>query len=45
MMENKVLNFIKENKMIKAGETVVMGVSGVVTQFVIRKTDSKRRKH
>ena len=24
---------------------VVMGVSGVVTQFVIRKTDSKRRKH
>lgn len=23
---------------------VVMGVSGVVTQFVIRKTDSKRRK-
>ena len=28
MMENKVLNFIKENKMIKAGETVVMGVSG-----------------
>lgn len=28
MMENKVLNFIKENKMIKAGETVVIGVSG-----------------
>ena len=28
MMENKVLNYIKENKMIKAGETVVVGVSG-----------------
>ncbi len=28
MMENKVLNYIKENKMIKAGETVVIGVSG-----------------
>ena len=27
-MENKVLNYIKENKMIKAGETVVVGVSG-----------------
>lgn len=28
MMENKVLNYINENKMIKAGETVVVGVSG-----------------
>ena len=28
MMENKVLNYIKENKMIKAGEMVVVGVSG-----------------
>ena len=27
-MENKVLNYIKENKMIKAGEMVVVGVSG-----------------
>lgn len=28
MMENKVLKYINENKMIKAGETVVVGVSG-----------------
>lgn len=27
-MKNKVLKFIKENKMIKAGESVVLGVSG-----------------
>lgn len=28
MMENKVLNYINANKMVKAGETVVIGVSG-----------------
>ncbi len=27
-MKNKVLNYIKENKMIEAGESVVIGVSG-----------------
>ena len=28
MMKNKVLNYIKKNKMIEAGESVVIGVSG-----------------
>ena len=28
MMENKVLSYMKENKMVEAGETVVIGVSG-----------------
>ncbi len=28
MMKNKVLNYIKQNKMIEAGESVVAGVSG-----------------
>ena len=28
MMENKVLKFMEENRMIEAGESVVVGVSG-----------------
>ena len=44
MMENKVLNFIKENKMIKAGETVVVGVSGGADSVCLLHMLSKYRK-
>ena len=44
MMENKVLNYIKENKMIKAGETVVVGVSGGADSVCLLHMLSKYRK-
>ena len=44
MMENKVLNYIKENKMIKAGETVVVGVSGGADSVCLLHMLSKHRK-
>lgn len=44
MMENKVLNYIKENKMIKAGETVVIGVSGGADSVCLLHMLSKHRK-
>ena len=43
MMENKVLNYIKENKMIKAGETVVVGVSGGADSVCLLHMLSKHR--
>ena len=44
MMENKVLNYIKENKMIKAGETVVVGVSGGADSVCLLHMLSKHRR-
>ena len=43
MMENKVLKYIKENKMIKAGETVVVGVSGGADSVCLLHMLSKNR--
>ena len=43
MMENKVINYVKENKMIKAGETVVVGVSGGADSVCLLHMLSKHR--